>query len=141
MLCIIHLCGDFIAFSARYVHTHLQLYPTNPTWFDVDRYLVWDEKRKHAGAFALQWGGGRKVCLMANFAQWEILVLLHAPLTHWRVKRVVDMVAEQSTASPRVGGVELSSYWAQVGSPTVSTSQLGTADKPTRPVYVRCVAR
>lgn len=142
MLCIIHPGGDFVAFSARYVHTHPQLYPSSPTQFDVDRYLVRDEKRKHAGAFALQWGGGRHVCLGARFAQWEILVLLHTLFTHWRVERVVDAAAERSTtAPPRIGGMEPPPYWGQVGSPEVSKSQLGTADKPTRPVCVRCVAR
>lgn len=139
-----HTGGDFIAFSARHLHTHPRLYPTNPTQFDLDRYLERDEQRAHAGALALQWGGGRHLCLGAKFAQWEMLVLVHELFTHWRVERVVEVDAHRSSTDARVGGEEEEPppYWAQVGSPEVSKSQLGTVDKPTRPVYVRCsVAR
>lgn len=125
-----------MAFSARHLHTHPRLYPINPQQFDVDRYLVRDEKRTHAGAFGLQWGGGRHVCLGAKFATLEILVLLHALFCGWEVERVGagDHGSDWAGAVPPP-------YWAQPGSPEVSKSQLGTADKPTKPVYCALRAR
>lgn len=71
------------------MHTHPHLYPTTPEAFDIDRYLVRDEKRKHAGGLGLQWGGGRHPCVGQRFATSEILLLLHTLFLHWRVEQVV----------------------------------------------------
>lgn len=129
--------GDFIAFSARHLHTHPRLYPTDPEAFDIDRYLVRDEKRKHAGALGLQWGGGRHPCVGQRFATGEILLLLHTLFSHWRVERVV--MEGGSTPPQQAGKGAPTSYWERAETPPVSKSQLGTTDKPTRPVFVRCV--
>lgn len=124
------------------MHTHPRLYPTNPLQFDVDRYLVRDEKRKHAGTLGLQWGGGRHVCVGQKFATSEILLLVHTLFAHWRVEPVA-VAAEGAPKRKRGQAAEgtgaAPTYWERAGNPEVSKSQLGTTDKPTRPVFIRCV--
>lgn len=72
-----------------------------------------------------------------RFATSEILLLLHTLFSHWRVERVE--VEEGSTPPQEAGKGAPTSYWERAGNPPVSKSQLGTTDKPTRPVFVSCV--
>ena len=126
--------GDFLAFSARYIATLPTVYKQNPTQFDIDRYLPPRDEKAAAGPFALQWGGGRHVCLGSKYAQLEILAVMAALFEGWRVERPTAQEGETATAATAAD------YWNQPGAPEVSKSQLGTADKPTRPVWVRVTA-
>eukprot|EP00624_Nannochloropsis_granulata_P007661 evm.model.NODE_8940_length_13916_cov_28.359657.1 len=109
--------GDFLAFSARHINTLPSFYHS-PLEFDIDRFLVREEKKK-AGLFALQWGGGRHPCLGARFAVLEILLVLR------------DIFGEEGKGGGR--GMRLRRVTEEV---EVSKGQLGTSDKPVHPVYV-----
>lgn len=106
--------GEMLAFSAQYIHTSPAFYQ-DPLKFDIDRYLVRDEKKK-AGFFVLQWGGGRHQCLGQGFATMEILLVLRELFSTCEVQRVTEVVE-------------------------VRKCQLGTTDKPVQPVYVKVVGQ
>ncbi|GAB5034443.1 cytochrome p450 [Nannochloropsis oceanica] len=109
--------GDFLAFSARHINTLSSFYHS-PLDFDIDRFLVRDEKKK-AGIFALQWGGGRHPCLGARFAALEILLVLR------------EVFGEEGKGEGK--GMRL---WRVTEEVEVSKGQVGTSDKPVHPVYV-----
>lgn len=90
--------------------TNIHIYTFTQTQFDIDRYLVRDEKKK-AGIYSLQWGGGRHMCLGTRFATMEILFVVREIFSKYTLTKITE-------------GVE------------TSKSQLGTSDKPTRPVYI-----
>ena len=88
-------------------HTHTQ--------FDIDRYLIREEKKK-AGIFSLQWGGGRHPCLGTKFATMEILLVVREVFSKYTLTKVTEEVE-------------------------TSKSQLGTSEKPTSPVYITVVEK
>ena len=101
--------GDFLAFSARYIHTSPALH-TNPDRFDIERHLM-EREKKRADLSALQWGGGRHPCLGARFAVMEMVMIMRRVYQGGNVRRVTEMIETHR-------------------------GQLGTSDKPVRPVYV-----
>ena len=93
---------------ARYLLRHPDFYQ-EPLKFDPTRFSEERDEKKKAGFFWVAWGAGRHPCLGTRFATLEILVTVGAILP----------LLELSLPTKHVD---------------ISKGQMGTADKPIKPV-------
>ena len=91
------------------------MYICTHTQFDIDRYLVRDEKKK-AGIYSLQWGGGRHVCMGTKFAMMEIYLVVHQVFSKYTLTKITEEVEMRK-------------------------EQLGFPAKPANSVYIKVVEK